>query len=396
MADHPAGAATAALAPSPTERTGSLTIAGTSPRAARPHLNVTSKEDLVPRRKWIATAAITAAAAMIATGCSSKASTSAPAQNVGTAGGQKVSIMVGGLNKQIYLPFMLAQRLGYYAAAGLDISLSDEPAGVDATTNMLAGKVDGVGGFYDHTIQLQAIGKSAESVVSMLQVPGEVELCRTDLKGTIKSAADWKGRKLGITDVGSSTDFLTQYLAQKNGVNPSSTHRVGVQAGATFIAAMQHKNIDCGMTTEPTVSKLLEANQAYIIYDTRTAAGAQQAFGGEYPATSLYLTTAYVQAHKDIVQKLVNVYVKTLKWIQSHTAAQITDQMPADYYAGVGKAAYTKALDSEKGIYNPTGIMPPTGPATCLAVLQANADVKGKQINLSKTYTDQFVKAATP
>jgi NitT/TauT family transport system substrate-binding protein len=349
----------------------------------------------VSRTKWLTGTALAAATALAVVGCSSKASTHNAVQSAGQAGGQKVSIMVGGLNKQIYLPYMLAQRLGYYSAAGLDISLSDEPAGVDATTNMLAGKVDGVGGFYDHTIQLQAIGKSAESVVSMLQVPGEVELCRSDLKGTIKSAADWKGRKLGITDVGSSTDFLTQYLAQKNGVDPSSTHRVGVQAGATFIAAVDHKNIDCGMTTEPTVSNLLDSGKAYIIYDSRTAEGAKQAFGGEYPATSLYMQTSYVQAHKDIVQKLVNVYVKTLKWIQGHSAADITNEMPADYYAGVGKAAYTKALDAEKGIYNATGIMPPTGPATCLAVLQANVDVKGKQIDLSKTYTDEFVKAST-
>jgi NitT/TauT family transport system substrate-binding protein len=347
----------------------------------------------VSRVTLLTAAALTALVA--AAGCSSKASTTTPVTNVGAANGAKVSIMVGGLNKQIYLPFMLAQRLGYYSAEGLNIALSDEPAGVDATTNMLAGKVDGVGGFYDHTIALQGIGKSAESVVSMLQVPGEVELCRSDLKGTVTSAADWNGRNLGITDVGSSTDFLTQYLAQKNGVDPAKTHRVGVQAGATFIAAMQHKNIDCGMTTEPTVSKLLATGGAYIIYDTRTAAGAQEAFGGEYPATSLYMTTAYVMAHRDIVQKLVNAYVRTLKWIQSHTAAQITDQMPADYYAGVGKDAYTKALDAEKGIYNPTGKMPPSGPQTCLAVLSAfNPNVKGKNIDLSKTYTDQFVNAA--
>ena len=43
--------------------------------------------------------------------------------------------------------------------------------------------------------------------------------------------------------------------------------------------------------------------------------------------------------------------------------------MPADYYEGVGKDAYVKALDSEKGIFNPTGMMPADGPKTCLAVL---------------------------
>ena len=94
------------------------------------------------------------------------------------------------------------------------------------------------------------------------------------------------------------------------------------------------------------------------------------------------------------MQKLANAYVKTLKWIQTHTAAQITDKMPADYYAGVGKAAYVKALQNEKGIYNPNGLMPADGPQTVLKVLSAfNPEVKGN-VDLTKTYTNDFAKQA--
>src|SRR4051794_1149452 len=157
--------------------------------------------------------------------------------------------MVGGLSKQISLPFMLTKRLGYYDKAGVNVNLIDEPAGGNATQNMLAGQVQGVGGFYDHNIALQAQGKSSEAVVSMLQIPGEVELCRSDLKGKIKGPADFKGLSLGITDTGSLTDFLTQYLTKKAGVDPTTTTRCGVGAGQTFIAAMKQKAISCGMTT---------------------------------------------------------------------------------------------------------------------------------------------------
>ena len=374
------------------------------------------------RRRFITAMAVAAAATTAISGCSSKASqtnasagsssggSSSAAGTSGAAAGSggssssaatgaepRLTVMVGGLSKQIYLPYMLTKQLGYYAKAGVNVNLIDEPAGGDATKNMIAGQVQGVGGFYDHNIALQALGKSSESVISMLQIPGEVEVCRTDLKGKIKSPADWAGKSLGITDVGSSTDFLTQYLAQKNGVAPSKTVRRGVGAGATFIAAMKKKAIDCGMTTEPTVSQVLSDNTGFILLDMRTAAGSRTALGGTYPATSLYMTTKYVDAHKDVVQRLVNAYVATLKWIQTHSGLQIANVMPADYYAGVGKATYAKALDSEKGIFNPTGLMPPDGPKTCLAVQKAfNDNIKGKSIDLSKTYTDQFVKAAKP
>ena len=348
-----------------------------------------------------AAASVACTAAVVLAGCANNAqggtNGQAVAGSTSSVSGEKVTIMVGGLDKQIYLPFMLAKQLGYYDKAGVNVALVGEGAGVDATTEMMAGKVQGTGGFYDHTIALQAGNKYAEAVVSMLQVPGEVELCRSDLKGTVNSPKDWKGRHLGITDVGSSTDFLTQYLGTQNGIDPSQTTRIGVQAGNTFIAAMEHKQIDCGMTTEPTVSKLLADKAAYIIEDTRTADGAKKAFGGTYPATSLYMQTSYVESHKDVVQKLVNVYVATLKWIQGHSAAEIADKMPADYYAGVGKPAYVAALNSEKGIYNPTGIMPADGPKTCLTVLSAfNPAVKGKAIDLAKTYTNQFVQSAQP
>jgi NitT/TauT family transport system substrate-binding protein len=127
----------------------------------------------------------------------------------------------------------------------------------------------------------------------------------------------------------------------------------------------------------------------------RTAAGTQAALGGLYPATSLYMTTSYVNSHPQTVQKLANAFVETLQWIQTHTPTEITAMMPASYYAGIGKAAYVSALQNEKGMYDPNGLMPASGPQTVLQVQNAfNPDVAGHQINLSETYTNSFVQAA--
>ena len=141
---------------------------------------------------------------------------------LGTASGaqaaDKISIMVGGVEKIIYLPAKLAEQLGYFKEAGLDVELLSEPAGVNAEDEMLAGAVQGVVGFYDHTVDLQAKGKFVESVVQFSQAPGEVELVSTKMADQIKSPADFKGKNLGVTGLGSSTNFLTQFLAVKNGV----------------------------------------------------------------------------------------------------------------------------------------------------------------------------------
>ena len=303
----------------------------------------------------------------------------------------KISIMVGGYEKQIYLPAKLAEALGYFKDEGLDVELLNEPAGVDAENEMLAGAVQGVVGFYDHTIDLQAKGKFVESVVQFSQAPGEVELVSSK-HPEIKSPADFKGKNLGVTGLGSSTNFLTEYLAVKNGLKLGDFTSVPVGAGNTFIAAMQQDKIQAGMTTEPTITRLLKTGEAKVLIDMRTMDGTKAALGGTYPAASLYMQTEWVEAHKDTVQKLANAFVKTLKFINTHSGAEIAAKMPKDYYVG-DEEGYVKALDAGKGMFTADGVMPQGGPETVLTVLSAfKKELQGKQIDLSKTYTTEFVK----
>jgi NitT/TauT family transport system substrate-binding protein len=304
---------------------------------------------------------------------------------------EKITIMVGGYEKQIYLPAKLAESLGYFKEQGLDVELLNESAGVDAENQLLAGAVQGVVGFYDHCVDLQAKGKFVQSLVQFSQAPGEVELVSTK-HPEIKSTADFKGKSLGVTGLGSSTNFLTLYMASKAGLQPGDVVTIPVGAGATFIAAMQQDQIQAGMTTEPTISRLLKTDEARILVDMRTVETTRAALGGTYPAASLYMETAWINGHKEEAQKLANAFVKTLQFINTHSGAEIAEKMPKDFYVG-DKEGYIKALDAGKAMFTPDGVMPEDGPKTVLAVLsQFSKNVNGKQIDLSKTYTTEFVK----
>jgi len=312
------------------------------------------------------------------------------------SGGDQVTIMVGGIDKVIYLPAMLTQQLGYFKDQGVDVKLMTEPSGASAETELVAHQVDGVVGFYDHTVTLQAQGKCIESVAQLAKVPGEVEMVSSKAAGSLRSPADFKGKKLGVTSPGSSTDYLTQYLATKNGVDPKDYATVTAGAGSTFLSAMQNGGIDAGMTTDPTVEQVLQRGAGKIMLDMRTVAGTQKALGGLYPASSLYMDCDYVKKNSQTVQKIVNAFVKTLGWIGSHSAADIAAKMPKDY-AGGDMATYTKAIAGTKGIFTTDGVMPSGGPQTVLNVLGTfSPDVKAKKndIDLSKTYTTRFVDAA--
>ncbi|MEV6009522.1 ABC transporter substrate-binding protein [Streptomyces sp. NPDC051976] len=307
----------------------------------------------------------------------------------------KVKIMVGGLDKVIYMPAMLTQRLGYFKAEGLDVTLLTEPAGVQATTSLVSGDVQGVVGFYDHTLDLQTKGKQIESVVQLAQAPGEVEVVSNDAAGDIASAKDFKGKKLGVTGLGSSTDFLTKYLAVNNGLKTSDFTPVAVGAGQTFISALKQGAIHGGMTTDPTVAQIIDKGIGKVLYDMRTPEGSKAALGGLYPSSSLYLNTDWVNGHKETVQKLANAFVKTLKWMSTHSPQEIAAKMPADYAQG-GADLYAQSIKSTLPMFTTDGVMPADGPQTVLNVLKAfNPNLQHATVDLNKTYTTEFVKKAS-
>lgn len=305
----------------------------------------------------------------------------------------KVKIMVGGLDKVIYLPAMLTEKLGYFKDEGVDVQLLTEPAGVQATTSLVSGDVQGAVGFYDHTLDLQTKGKQVESVVQFAQAPGEVEVVSTKADD-IKSPKDFKGKKLGVTGLGSSTDFLTKYLAVHNGVQVNQFTPVAVGAGQTFISALQKGSIQGGMTTEPTVSQILDKKLGKVLVDMRTPAGSKKALGGPYPSSSLYMRTDWANSHKQQVQKLANAFVKTLRWMSTHSPEEIAAKMPADYAQG-GKELYAESIKNTLPMFTEDGVMPADGPATVERVLKSfNPNLKNATVDLEKTYTSEFVNKA--
>lgn len=306
----------------------------------------------------------------------------------------KVKIMVGGVDKQIYLPAKLAEQLGFYKEQGLDVELYNTTSGQAAATALLAREVAGVVGFYDHTIDLQAKGKFITSVVQFAVAPGETVLVKADVADKYSNPANWKGQALGVTGLGSATDFLTRYLASRAGLQNQDYSLVPVGAGDTFLAAIQQGKIVSGMTTEPTVQRALSRGLAKVSIDLRTPDKTRAALGGDYPAACLYMDRGYMEANKDTAQKLVNALVKTLKWMHDHSAEEIADKMPKDYMAG-DKALYVKGLAEGKPQYSPDGLMPAGAPELVLRVLATfSPNVKGKTIDLSKTFTTEFVTKA--
>ena len=329
-----------------------------------------------------------AAVALVLVACGGTGSSSGNTQQT-----VSLKIMVGGLNKQIYLPNMLASRLGYFKEQNLDVTLIDEGTGQASEDEVVAGNVEAGSGAYVHPMVLNTQGKKIETICQFGIAPGEAEVVDSRLTN-VSSAKDLAGKSLGVTEVGSGTWVLTQAILGSAGVDPTNAHYLGVGAGDTFIAAIQQQKIAAGMTTFPTISRLVNSGKGRVLVSLLSPKDTEAALGGDYPFIGVFAKNDWVSSNKDVTQRLVNAYVKTLRYIHSHSAEQIADQMPADYYAG-DKASYVADLQSQIGIFGTDCKMPVGGPETVQKIQQQFvASFKGKSANLSETYTNEFASNA--
>ena len=197
-----------------------------------------------------------------------------------------------------------------------------------------------------------------------------------------------------MTGLGSSTNYLIKYLAAKAGLKSGEFRILPVGAGETFITAMKQGRIDAGMTTEPTLSLLVSSGTANVLVDLRSLASTEAALGGSYPAACLYMPTAWVNAHREQVQKIVTAFVRALDFIRTHSAEEIAAKMPEEYYAS-DRRKYIAALEMSRLMFTADGLMPDNGPPTVLEVMNGfDKAVQGKSINLANTFTNSFAKAA--
>ena len=137
----------------------------------------------------------------------------------------KVTIAIGGAGCLCYLPTVLAEQLGEYKKAGVEVELVDFKGGSQALTAVIGGSADVVSGYFDHCVNLAAKNQALEAFVVYDRYPGLTLVVSPKQTGKINSVKDLKDKRIGVSAPGSSTDFFLKYLLSKNGVDPEFHRR---------------------------------------------------------------------------------------------------------------------------------------------------------------------------
>ena len=201
-----------------------------------------------------------------------------------------------------YLPLYLAVDVGLLALEGLQPELVEFRGGADLIKALVAGSVDvGVVGLAEVTAGIDA-GQPLRAFYGGFNVP-DFEWYST---GQVKTLAQAKGKRIGVTQYGTTTDFLTRYVLAANGIDPVRDAQV-IQAGppTTRLAAMEAGQLDLAIFSAP--EKFVAAERGY------TRVYSQSQAMEDYPTHVFVATGAFLASHSDTLKSVLRAHVAALR-----------------------------------------------------------------------------------
>ena len=257
----------------------------------------------------------------------------------------KVSIAVGGKAAFYYLPLTISEQLGYFKAEGLDVEISDFAGGARALQAVVGGSADVVLG------RLRAHHQPAGQE-PVLPVPSCCRAarrrsrwaCRPRTCRATRASPTCKGKKIGVSAPGSSTNMVANLVLSRGGLKASDVSYIGVGVAAGALTALRSGQIDAISNTDPVMTMLEQKGDVKIISDTRTLKGTQEVFGGPMPAACLYASAEFIQKNPNTCQALANAIVHGLKWLQTAGPGDIIKTVPETYLLG-DRALYLASFD---------------------------------------------------
>jgi len=306
----------------------------------------------------------------------------------------KTTIAVGGKNLLYYLPLTIAEQRGYFKAEGLDVSIVDFAGGARALQAVVGGSADVVSGAFEHTVNMQHKGQRMRAFALQGRAPQIVLGINPKTMAGYKTPADLKGKKIGVTAPGSSTNVMVNFFLAKAGLKPSDVSIIGVGASQGAVAAMRSGQIDAMSNLDPVITLLQRSGDLKVISDTRILAESEKVFGGPMPAACLYAPQAFVDKNPATVQALANAIVRADKWIQQAGPSEIITAVPEAFLLG-DRAVYIDAFLAAKGALSPDGLFPDKGAETAFRALASiDAEIAKAKLDLTAVYTNDFVKKA--
>jgi NitT/TauT family transport system substrate-binding protein len=236
----------------------------------------------------------------------------------------------------INAPLWYATEQNLFSKYGLDVELIYIPTALQVTRVVLTG--DSQIAFSGGAPVVNAVLSGADLVFigGVANVPAFYMMALPE----IKSVADLKGKTVGVTRFGSSTDFALRYLVQKNGFNPEKDLNILQLGGMPELAAALSKRLIVAAPLSAPTHIRARAAGAQPLLDMAKA-------GVYFPHTAVITSRAYLKTNRDTALNFFRGYSEGLqRFTQDKTAAKkIIQKYTRDTAEDIIEATYQYAVD---------------------------------------------------
>jgi len=200
----------------------------------------------------------------------------------------------------------VARDAGFMAKNGLDVDFVYIESGSRSAQAMVAGDIQI--GMTGSGASIQARIKGADTVIILSVMPAVP--FQVIARPEIKKAEDLRGKRIGISTFGSTTDFAARYFLEKLGLKTGKDVAV-LQVGgqSTRLAALKQGAVDATLLGAPAslVARQLGLNVLLDLVE----------IGFQYDYGSIATTRSFIQGNREAVRKFVQAYVEGVHFLKT-------------------------------------------------------------------------------
>ncbi len=278
------------------------------------------------------------------------------------------------------LPLWIAKEGGYFERNALDVELSNI-ASAQGVAALLSGQVKFAQMGGSETLSAAAQGADVK-VIGMIAGVYPFVL---EVNASIKTVADLKGKKVGVSSIGSSSDIATRVALKNMGLDPDKDVAITpVGSVQQRTAAMLTGAIDAGVA-QPPDTITLEEKGYHVLYDL----AAQKLPSAN---TAVVVQGSYLVQNRDVVQRYVDSLAQAIVRERNDKPFSLT--VLQKYLKVDDQKALNAAYDFySKSVLPPTPEVRPDHFADSVTTLGATNE-KVKAFDLSKLLDNSFVQDA--
>jgi NitT/TauT family transport system substrate-binding protein len=293
-----------------------------------------------------------------------------------------------------WLPIRLAQSLGYASQEGISITISEFAGLSKGMEAVLGGSADVTPGGLNEAMQVAVQGRAVRCFLVMYSRPPTALVVAPRMADKIHAIGDLKGKRVGVTSPGSGSNQFLNFLFASHGLSPADVSIVSVGTGANSIAALEHDQVEAAVLVANGINAFERRYpKAAFLADLRTEDGTRQVFGVTNVAMSaLDAREDWLRSNPETARHFVRAVKKGMEWMVNHSAEEVLAIIP-DASRMPDAEADLAAIRQAQQTMSPDGIIPPEVPEIIRKYLAvSNESVRNANIDLSKLYTNEFVR----